>query len=109
MPDPNDGYRVLVDRLWPRGIKKEIVEISLWLKEIAPSRELRTWFNHDPAKWTEFQRRYKKELQVNPVWGELQLLAEQHKPLTLLFAAKDEKHNHAVMLAKELNRLVNPR
>ncbi|MBT1696819.1 DUF488 domain-containing protein [Fulvivirgaceae bacterium PWU4] len=103
-PVAQDGYRILIDRLWPRGIKKESAAIDLWLKEVAPSPELRTWFNHDPEKWTTFQKKYKLELKNNPAWRALRQLAGQHKALTLLFAAKDEKHNHAVLLARLLNK-----
>ena len=100
---PKDGYRVLVDRLWPRGIKKESANIDIWLKEIAPSTALRKWFDHDPAKWTKFQTRYRQELKNNSAWNELQQLSAKHKKLTLVYAAKDETHNHAVMLAALLN------
>jgi uncharacterized protein YeaO (DUF488 family) len=99
----DDGYRILVDRLWPRGIKKETVKIDCWLKEVAPSTGLRKWFNHEPEKWIEFQRKYLLELKGQNAWEELQLLARRHKVLTLLFGAKDERHNHAVMLARLLN------
>jgi uncharacterized protein YeaO (DUF488 family) len=102
-PTANDGYRILIDRLWPRGIKKDSAKIDKWLKEIAPSHELRKWFDHDPAKWAVFQNRYLLELKKNIAWAELRNLAEQHKVVTLLFAAKDEKHNHAVILARLLN------
>jgi uncharacterized protein YeaO (DUF488 family) len=103
-PQTADGYRVLIDRLWPRGVKKESAKIDKWLKEIAPSHELRKWFNHDPARWAVFENKYLLELKNNVAWGELRHLAEQHKVVTLLFAAKDEKHNHAVILTRLLNR-----
>lgn len=103
-PNAYDGYRLLVDRLWPRGIKKESAAVDQWLKEVAPSSELRTWFNHDPAKWITFQKKYRQELKNNPAWKDLRQLARQQKALTLLFAAKDEKHNHAVLLARLLNK-----
>jgi uncharacterized protein YeaO (DUF488 family) len=64
--EPSDGTRILIDRLWPRGVSKEVAHLDLWLKEIAPSTELRQWFAHDPARWAEFQRRYRKELSANP-------------------------------------------
>ena len=95
----DDGYRILVDRLWPRGIKKEAAEIDQWIKEVAPSAALRTWFGHDPAKWSEFQKRYKNELKDNTAWDELQALAQAKQKITLLFGAKDEAHNQAVVLA----------
>lgn len=103
-PSPQDGYRILVDRLWPRGIKKEAANIDRWLKEIAPTNELRKWFGHDPVKWTEFQKKYKQELKTNTAWKELLHLSEQHKKLTILYAAKDKKHNHAVLISKLLNK-----
>jgi uncharacterized protein YeaO (DUF488 family) len=102
-PAPQDGYRILIDRLWPRGIKKDSAKIDKWLKEIAPSHELRKWFDHDPAKWAVFQNKYLLELKKNVAWAELRHLAEQHKVVTLLFAAKDEKHNHVIILARLLN------
>src|ERR1700761_8848537 len=93
-----DGKRVLVDRLWPRGLSKEKAGVDLWLKEIAPSTELRKWFAHDPARWTQFQSRYRAELEKNAdVVGILKREAE-HGPVKLLFAAKDEEHNEAVVL-----------
>ena len=97
-PDPADGFRILVDRLWPRGHSKERAKIDLWLKDIAPSTELRKWFNHDPAKWTEFQKRYKQELKSK---GDLldAIKEKLHQgPVTLLYGAKDEAHNEAVVL-----------
>jgi uncharacterized protein YeaO (DUF488 family) len=97
-PDHSDGLRVLVDRLWPRGLSKEKAKIDLWLKDIAPSTELRKWFNHDPEKWMEFQTRYKRELKSKG--DELALLKEKvaQGPVTLLYGAKDEEHNEAVVL-----------
>ena len=102
-PSKNDGYRVLVDRLWPRGVAKIKAKIDLWLKEVAPSTELRQWFGHDPEKWPEFKRRYRAELKNNPAWAELQSLAHQ-KDLTPVYAAKDEVHNDAVALKQLLER-----
>ena len=100
-PTPGDGRRVLVDRLWPRGVSKDEARIDEWLKEIAPSDELRKWFDHDPEKWAEFRKRYREELRPH---GELmdRLRAEARQgTVTLLFAAKDVEHNNAVVL-KEL-------
>lgn len=97
-PAAGDGKRILVDRLWPRGIAKEKARIDQWLKEIAPSDELRKWFGHDPARWDEFRERYRRELEAK---GELldQLRGLAGKgTVTLLFAAKDEAHNNAVAL-----------
>ena len=100
--DAADGRRVLVDRLWPRGVSKEKARIEQWLKEIGPSDELRRWFGHDPARWNEFRRRYFAELEANaePV-RELQELARKGA-VTLLYAAKDEEHNNAVALREFL-------
>lgn len=100
-PTEDEGYRVLVDRLWPRGISKTNARIDLWLKEVAPSTELRQWFGHDPEKWAEFKKRYRAELKNNPAWAELQALAQQ-KELTLVYAAKDQLHNEAVALKQLL-------
>jgi uncharacterized protein YeaO (DUF488 family) len=94
----SDGFRVLVDRLWPRGISKENAKLDLWLPDLGPSTELRKWFNHDPAKWDEFRRRYHTELKAKPAL--LATIIEQAKTrsVTLLYAAKDEQHNQAVAL-----------
>jgi uncharacterized protein YeaO (DUF488 family) len=100
---PDDGKRVLVDRLWPRGIKKEKAQIDEWLKEISPSNELRKWYSHDPAKWAEFKKRYKKELAEK---SELlkKIKAEAKKQtVTLLFSTKELELNNAVALKKILN------
>ena len=98
-PAPSDGARILVDRLWPRGVSKERAKLDLWLKDIAPSTELRKWFGHDPEKWVEFQKKYKIELAENKesVAG-LQKIVKQNKTVTLLYAAKDEEHNEAVVI-----------
>jgi uncharacterized protein YeaO (DUF488 family) len=98
-----DGFRILVDRLWPRGVKKESAKIDCWLKEVAPSTELRTWYHKDMSKWSEFEKKYKTELKDNPAWLELKQLLKEHKKITLLFTAKDEKRNHALILAKLLH------
>jgi len=98
--DPGDGFRILVDRLWPRGISKEKAKIDLWLKEIAPSTELRKWFGHDPEKWQEFKKRYKAELNKNrlPV-DELKTILNSG-PATLIYSARDKEHNDAVVLCE---------
>lgn len=101
---PEDGTRVLVDRLWPRGVSKDEAHVDHWLKEVGPSTALRQWFGHDPAKWEEFRRRYGEELQHNPAWDALVALARQGS-LTLVYAAKDEVHNNAVVLRQMLLRL----
>jgi uncharacterized protein YeaO (DUF488 family) len=100
-PDPADGRRVLVDRLWPRGISKERALLDWWLKEIAPSDELRRWFGHDPDRWQEFSTRYRQELEAQrPLLEELRRQAARDT-MTLLYAAKDQEHNNATVL-KEL-------
>ena len=104
-PEKEDGFRILVDRLWPRGFTKEKAAIDLWLKEIAPGTELRKWFNHDPEKWAEFKRRYLHELKENK--KSVSILKEYMKEgnVTLVYAAKDEEHNDAVVLLNELKEL----
>lgn len=98
-PAPDDGHRVLVDRIWPRGVSKEHAALALWLKEIAPSDELRKWFGHEPARWTEFQERYGSELDGNgEAVAQLRCLLREGK-VTLLYSAHDEAHNNAVALA----------
>lgn len=97
-PSASEGYKVLVDRLWPRGIKKEKAGIDVWLKEAGPSNELRKWFNHEVDKWPEFSKKYKEELKANPVFKELKKIVKEHKTVTLLYSAKDEEHNQAVVL-----------
>ena len=100
-----DGYRVLVDRLWPRGISKEKAKLDLWLKDIAPSNDLRKWFAHDPAKWPEFQQKYFRELDANVTAVEqLREIIKTHTAVTLLFGAKDEIHNNAVALQDYLSK-----
>ncbi len=96
--DPKDGCRVLVDRLWPRGMTKEAAHIDVWLKDIAPSTELRKWFNHDAARWREFEERYAQEVEQHPE-ALAQLMAQLRRgPVTLVYGAKDEAHNNAVAL-----------
>jgi uncharacterized protein YeaO (DUF488 family) len=101
-PSEADGTRILVDRLWPRGLTKEKAKVDVWLKEIAPSSELRKWFAHDPGKWAEFQRRYLDELKTRgePMARLKQQVAQG--PVTLLFGARDVEHNEAVILQKML-------
>jgi len=101
-PSPDDGLRVLVERLWPRGLTKEKARIDLWLKDIAPSAELRKWFAHDPAKWTQFQQRYKAELkEKTELVRELKQKSKAGK-ITLVYAARDEGRNSALVLQKIL-------
>jgi len=104
-PAGNDGFRVLVDRVWPRGMSKEDAHIDLWLKDIAPSTELRKWFAHDVAKWPEFQKRYRHELKSQEEALHDLMKQAGKKPLTLLYGARDEKHNQAVVLKAALEEL----
>ena len=102
-PERDDGWRVLVDRLWPRGMKKEAAHLDAWLKEVAPSDELRKWFGHDPEKWREFQKKYRVELgKQKELIAELKQIEKQKGTLTLLFGAKDQEHNQVVVLAAVL-------
>jgi uncharacterized protein YeaO (DUF488 family) len=102
---PDDGTRILVDRLWPRGLSKADAAIDLWLKDIAPSTELRRWFGHDPNRWPEFRQRYQRELAEHTAeLDQLRALAGQGI-VTLLFGARDEQHNDAVVLHDTLLRL----
>jgi uncharacterized protein YeaO (DUF488 family) len=98
----SDGERILVERLWPRGIKKEALRMTGWLKEVAPRNELRQWFNHDPAKWKEFQRRYRAELNGKPETWQSLLTAAKAGAVTLLFSAHDQEHNNALVLKASL-------
>jgi uncharacterized protein YeaO (DUF488 family) len=101
-PDREDGTRILVDRLWPRGLTKEKARVDLWLKDVAPSTELRKWFAHDPGKWEEFRSRYQEELKKN---GEQVSLLRQEAAkgtVTLVYGAKDQQHNEAVILQRIL-------
>nr|WP_239537816.1 DUF488 family protein [Dyella mobilis] len=98
-----DGYRVLVDRVWPRGLKKEDAALDIWARELAPTTALRRWFGHDPARWEGFRHRYASELDARKTfWQPLVTQAERH-PVTLLFGAKDEEHNQAVALKMYLD------
>ena len=97
-PARGDGRRILMERLWPRGIKKEAVAADAWMKEVAPSTALRQWFGHRVERWEEFQRRYREELKTNPAAWEPILQAERRGPVTLLYSARDTLHNGAVVL-----------
>ncbi|HNQ56452.1 MAG: DUF488 domain-containing protein [Candidatus Desulfobacillus denitrificans] len=101
-PAKSDGMRILVDRLWPRGLSKARAAIDHWLKEVAPSNELRQWFGHDPEKWPEFRKRYRAELKDNPALAELRDLSRKGT-VTLVYSAKDELHNQAVVLRQVLD------
>lgn len=100
----DDGCRLLVDRLWPRGIRKEEARIDAWMKDIAPSAPLRKWFGHDPEKWTAFRARYKAELKGSPVLDELRQQVRDCRTVTLLYAAKEEQYNHARVLQQLLSK-----
>lgn len=101
---PEDGYRILVDRLWPRGLRKEDASIDWWLKDIAPSPDLRTWFGHKPERFNEFSLRYQEELQDNPAVAELQeKITNTTATVTLLYGARDTSNNHAKVLLDFLN------
>ncbi len=103
-PSPEDGFRVLIDRLWPRGVKKENLKMDAWMKEIAPSADLRRWFGHRPERWAEFRRRYQAELRDHG--DALRPLLEQaaKTPVTLLTGTKDPTHNHAIVLIAFLRK-----
>jgi len=103
-PAKTDGLRILVERLWPRGVSKKEAAVDLWLKEVSPSPELRTWFNHDPEKWTEFRKRYWAELNKK---GDLLVLLKHRTtegPVTFVYAAHDEEHNSALLLKEFLEK-----
>src|SRR5215831_4668509 len=98
-----DGYRVLVDRLWPRGMKKEAAKVDLWMKDVAPSDALRKSFHHESMKWSDFEKKYRAELKTKQDWlSQLRKLEKEHGTLTLLFGSRDVQNNHAVILAKAL-------
>lgn len=95
---PEDGYRILVERLWPRGISKEDAHIDMWMKDVAPSTELRKWFNHEDEKWDEFQKKYMEELSKTSQLEKLREIVSRYGDVTLVFSSKNEKHNNAVVL-----------
>lgn len=103
-PDDSDGFRVLVDRLWPRGLSKERARLDLWAKEIAPTEDLRKWFGHDPEKWKEFRRRYFRELHQKKAWIEKFLIRAGGEIVTLVYAAKSDKFNNALALKEYLEK-----
>lgn len=102
-PAPEDGRRFLVERLWPRGMTKEKAQVDAWLKDVAPSPELRRWYGHAPAKWEEFQRRYRQELAAHPEALDPLLEAARSGPITLVYAARDERRNSASILKEVLD------
>jgi uncharacterized protein YeaO (DUF488 family) len=97
-PSKDDGFRILVERLWPRGLSKERARVDLWLKDISPSPQLRTWYGHDVTKWEEFQQRYRAELQNNPAVKQMQELLRKKRVITFVYAARDAEHNSARVL-----------
>lgn len=99
-----DGVRVLVDRIWPRGLSKETARIDAWLKDLAPSTELRRWFGHDPGRWSEFRRRYFRELEARPGLVEQLRAMRRGRTLTLVYAARDREHNNARALGEFVDR-----
>lgn len=103
-PTPDDGRRILVDRLWPRGVSKERAKLDAWIRDVAPSTELRRWFGHDASRWEEFVHRYQAELAANPAGVQELIDAAGRGPVTLLYAARDEQHNEAVVLQQLLQQ-----
>jgi len=104
-PEDADGFRVLVDRIWPRCVSKEDVKLDFWMKDVAPSNELRKWFAHDPDKWDEFKARYLEELEAKKdLIAYLKIIEKLNKTLTLLYSSWDDKHNNAVVLMELLNK-----
>jgi len=95
---PTDGYRVLVDRLWPRGVKKEDAKLDLWAKDIAPTTQLRQWFHHEAPKWSDFKAKYHTELSQSPHFSQFLSELKKHQTITFLIAANNEQHNHALAL-----------
>jgi len=105
-PTEDDGYRILVDRLWPRGVAKNKVKIDLWLKQVSPSDELRKWFSHDLKRWDEFKKRYHSELKSEKTsLQKIKQIEKENKIVTLIYAAKDDRHNNAIVLLGELRKL----
>lgn len=106
-PSKEDGERILIDRIWPRGITKQDASIDHWIKELAPSTTLRVWFSHDPLLWNNFQKKYRSELSKNKCVNEFIKQFKDAKVLTLVYAAKDEKHTHALVLQEYLEKQLN--
>ncbi|WP_345992850.1 DUF488 family protein [Sulfurimonas sp. HSL-1716] len=106
-PEQNDGFRILVDRIWPRGVSKDFAHIDFWAKDVTPSTSLRKWFSHDPLKWDEFKRRYINELDDNPKAVEEFIKYLQHDRVTFVFGAKDTLHTHAIILKEYIENKIN--
>ncbi|OJI07756.1 MAG: hypothetical protein BK997_01925 [Candidatus Micrarchaeum sp. ARMAN-1] len=102
--DIRDGTRILIDKLWPRGVRRSTSNIDLWLKDVGPSDDLRKWFAHEKDKWPEFRRKYEQELKKNPAFEKLVDIALSTDPITLLYAASDKDHNNGIVLFKMLNK-----
>lgn len=105
-PNESDGYRILTERLWPRGVSKERAALDRWMKGVTPSHELRKWFDHDPEKWEEFKERYRRELFGSEAVEELLDLIKQHETVTFVFASKDQTHNSTMVLEQFLEDLL---
>lgn len=106
-PSPGDGYRVLTERLWPRGVSKERAKLDRWMKGVAPSHDLRKWFGHEPDKWEEFKERYREELYGSEAVEELLKIIDEYKTVSLIYASKDKKHNSTKVLKEFLERLLS--
>ena len=102
--DVTDGTRVLIDRLWPRGVRRASAKVDIWMRDVAPTTELRKWFSHDPEKWTEFEKRYLRELSNSAALDKLVALARSNSVITLIYATHDEEHNSAVVLKRLLEK-----
>lgn len=103
---PEDGYRILTERLWPRGVSKERAKLDRWMKSISPSHDLRKWFNHDPDKWGEFKERYRRELFGSKAVNEMLEIIRENDTVTMVYASKDEEHNSTVLLKEFLEDLL---
>lgn len=108
-PEVTDGLRILVDRLWPRGVRRSTANVDIWLKDVGPTDELRKWFAHDPKKWVRFKEKYVKELKENPAFEDLVDLARTNDPLTLLYATQDIRHNQAIVVKSMLEKALKKR
>lgn len=106
-PLKKDGYRVLVDHLWPRGIKKEEAHLDEWAKDLAPTTHLRKWFGHQPSLWSEFQKKYREELSENKAVSDFMQRNKEHELITLIYGAKDTEHNQAIILQQYLEQNVS--
>ena len=104
-PSENDGYRILIDRLWPRGLSKQKAKVDLWEKKIAPTSALRRWFSHDPFLWHDFKMKYRTELKNNKYITEIILIIKLKKIVTLVYAARDKEHTHALVLKSFLEKI----